>query len=285
MTTARSSRPTSSSTLPSADERRPIADGTIRYVSSRHGFEVQKYSSQNWLTVDVFSKDACQAQEKPFREMLEKKRQYERLSKSIYSSDYYRKRWYEVMQSYRSDLLNHQEWAEQNYQLLCLKKLYTQAMSREAYDKYLDAEDLRRKRAERAFEEWKEDKEAEKEPPEPMPPRNLNLLDSMNDSFTIPTANSIEDMNTTVIDTSQGISISTDPTNSDQSQYQPTILPRKISSQDKGLYMYDRERWSLQAMLKRVVGLSQPLPPPPKLATRKPVSTATTNTDSGFVSA
>lgn len=235
----------------------------------------------------MFSNDACQAQEKPFREMLEKKRQYERLSKSIYSSDYYQRRWHETIRSYRPDHRNHQDWAKQNYQLLCLKALYSQAMSREQYDKYLDADDVRRKRAQRAFEDWKEEKEEEKLASISNPSRNLNISETFNDSFTVPTTNSIDRMTntTTVVDQSQRMSFSTDTADVELTQHQPTILSRKISSNKDGLYMYDKERWSLQAMLKRVVGLAQPLPPPPpRFLQRKTLSTATTSNDSGFES-
>ena len=99
----------------------------VPFVTStaRHGFEVQRYVSSNWLTTDIFAKDACQSHEQTFRQMLDKKRQYERLSRSIYSSDYYRKRWNELVQSYKQGYLTHEDWAKQNYQLICLRTLYS----------------------------------------------------------------------------------------------------------------------------------------------------------------
>ncbi|CAF4274877.1 unnamed protein product, partial [Rotaria magnacalcarata] len=63
--------------------------------------------------------------------MLDKKRQYERLSRSIYSSEYYTQRWNELLKSYKQGYLTHAEWAQQNYQLFCLKTLYSQAVKRE----------------------------------------------------------------------------------------------------------------------------------------------------------
>jgi len=48
--------------------------------------------------------------------------------------------------------------------------------------------------------------------------------------------------------------------------------------------MLDQQRWSLKAMLKRVVGLAEPLPPPPKFIKRKQSPITNASTDSGFES-
>ncbi|CAF4337629.1 unnamed protein product, partial [Adineta steineri] len=51
------------------------------------------------------------------------------------------------------------------------------------------------------------------------------------------------------------------------------------------LYMLDNQRSSLQAMLKRVVGLAKPLPPPPPPPSQKATSSITNfSSDSGFES-
>ena len=266
-----------------------MIDGTIRYVNSRHGFEVQRYSSRNWLTIDVFSKDACQAQEKPFREMLEKKRQYERLSRSIFSSEYYQKRWQKALESYTEDNATHAEWAKQNYQLLCLRTLYSQATQREQRDRALDAQDARRTRAQTAYHRWKETKDEEhlqRQRSQQTTAHSQRPTDTgsslANNSFLIPMTKSIDDMTMTVADTnSRRMSLSTDP---DHDIPQPTLVSRKKSVDPRELYMYDEQRWSLRAMLKRVVGLAQPLPPPPKMPPRKQSPMTMTSNDSGFES-
>ncbi|CAF2308069.1 unnamed protein product [Rotaria sp. Silwood2] len=278
----------------SSNIKKPIADGTIRYVNSRHGFEVQRYSSANWLSTDIYTKDACQAHEKTFRQMLDKKRQIERLSRSIYSSDYYSKRWHELLQSYKQGYLTHAEWAKQNYQLYCLKTLYTQAKRREQKDMDLDKQELLRARAKSAFDEWKETKCEE-------PSTNRNRLTTArshqtlegtsvnaNNSFSTGISKTTDENHTTSVDTNRRISISTSGDCELQkiSIYQPIISSKNTStiSSSIGSYILDQERWSLQAMLKRVVGLAEPLSQSPKVADRKQSPVTITSIDSGFES-
>ncbi|CAF4313322.1 unnamed protein product [Rotaria sp. Silwood2] len=278
----------------SSNIKKPIADGTIRYVNSRHGFEVQRYSSANWLSTDIYTKDACQAHEKTFRQMLDKKRQIERLSRSIYSSDYYSKRWHELLQSYKQGYLTHAEWAKQNYQLYCLKTLYTQAKKREQKDMDLDKQELLRARAKSAFDEWKETKCEE-------PSTNRNRLTTArshqtlegtsvnaNNSFSTGISKTTDENHTTSVDTNRRISISTSGDCELQkiSIYQPIISSKNTStiSSSIGSYILDQERWSLQAMLKRVVGLAEPLSQSPKVADRKQSPVTITSIDSGFES-
>jgi hypothetical protein len=99
-------------------------------------------------------------------------------------------------------------------------------------------------------------------------------------------SNTIDENNTTLADTSLRMSIST----SADSEIQRTLINQPISSSkttsaiENGLYMLDEQRWSLQAMLKRVVGLAEPLPPPPKVVKRKQSPMTNISSDSGFES-
>ncbi len=286
-TTAHSTSPSPQSTLidTAANIQKPTAGGTIRYVNSRHGFEVQRYSSNNWLSTDVFTKDACQSHEKTFREMLDKKRQYERLARSVYSSEYYNKRWRDSLKSYKQGYLTHTEWAQQNYQLLCVKTLYDQAKKREQRDIDLDAKDVRRARAQSAYHQWKETKtegNSERQHSRTNTARSQRITEGI--SFL---SNTTGDNNTTLADTSLPIStsISGDSEIQQTSINQPIIVSKNTSATEKALYMLDKERWSLQAMLKRVVGLAEPLTPSPKVITRKQSAMTNPSTDSGFESA
>ena len=275
------------------NEKQKIVDGTIRYVQSRHGLEVQHYSSKNWLRVDVFTNDACQAQEKPFREMLEKKQKYEQLSRSIYSTDYYKNRWNEFMKSYQSDPINQLEWAKQNYQALCLRTLYSRASQREQNTRLDYAERLRDARAQSAFKQWKKEKAKER-----LERQRSDLVTSQserrtdgifsltNPSFCIPMTNSVEELATTAADNSYRLSFSTNEDNDlpATSVYQPSILGKHGSIEKTELYVSDLERWSIQSMLKRIVGLAQPLPSPPKYSVRKQSPNTNTSNDSGFES-
>ena len=272
------------------NEKRPVIDGTIRYVSSRHGFEVQRYASRNWLTIDVFTKDACQAEEKPYRDMLEKKRQYERLSRSIFSAEYYQKRWQKALDSSKEDNATHADWAKQNYQLLCLRTLHSQAEKREQRDRALDAQEARRARAQTAYQRWKETKDEEnlqRQRSRQTTAHSQRSTDTRsifaNTSFTIPMAKSIDDDTTaTITDTnSRRMSLTTDP---DNDVPQPTLVSRKKSTDPRELHMFDEQRWSLRAMLKRVVGLAEPLPASPKIPLRKQSPMTMTSNDSGFES-
>lgn len=275
-----------------ADLKRTVADGTIRYVNSRHGFEVQKYSSRNWLATDVFTKDACQSHEKTFREMLDKKRQYERLARSIYSSEYYTKRWHELLESYEQGYLTHAEWAKQNYQLLCIRTLYSQAKNREQRAIELDAEDVRQRHARNAFHHWKESKDKDyldshrSRITTAQSQHHTDGPSFLSNSFSIPLSTTIDDNNTTIPDTDPRISLSMSLDSDAQatSVHQPVITTKKPSATEKALFLLDEQRWSLQAMLKRVVGLAEPLPPPPKVKHRKQSPVTNASNDSGFES-
>ncbi|CAF1000089.1 unnamed protein product [Rotaria sordida] len=297
--TARSTTQTIQAALADNDSniKKPVADGIIRYVNSRHGFEVQRYSSANWLSTDVYTKDACQAHEKTFREMLDKKRHIERLSRSIYSSDYYSKRWHELLQSYKQGYLTHTQWAQQNYQLFCLRTLYTRAKKREQNDINLYNQDLRRARATSAFDEWKEIKSEENSthPSRLTTARSHKTIEGTsgiaNNSFSTAISKTTDENHTTLMDTNHRMSISTSGDSELQRIpiYQPIISSKNISSISSSTApnILDKQRWSLQAMVKRVVGLNEPLrqPQPPKITDRKQSPVTITSTDSGFESA
>lgn len=278
-----------------SNTKKPVAPGTIRYVNSRHGFEVQRYSSTNWLAIDVYTKDACQSHEKTFREMLEKKRQHERLSRSIYSSDYYTKRWNELLKSYKQGHLTHAEWAQQNYQLFCLKTLYHQAVKREQSHIDSDIKQSRRAHANSIFKQWKEAKTEGSS----LEQSNLTTSSSQktteqasvlsNNSYLSPLSKLIDENRTPLADRSKRMSMST---NTD-SELQRILLDQSknsfktsstISSSSPTSYPYDEQRWSLQAMLKRVVGLAEPLQPASSVAKNRLSPMTNASNDSGFES-
>jgi hypothetical protein len=225
--------------------------------------------------------------------MLDKKRQYERLSRSIYSSEYYTKRWHELLQSYKQGYLTHAEWAQQNYQLLCLRTLYAQATKREQRDIDSDAQDIRHVRAKSAYSEWIETKNEENSQ---HLHNRLNTAHSQrtaegtsflsNDLSSIPALSTTDENNTTLVNTSVRMSVSTsdDAELEPTSIYQPIILSKNTSASSKALDMLDEQRWSFRAMLKRVVGLAEPLPPPPNAGKRKQSPMTNASTDSGFES-
>ena len=219
--------------------------------------------------------------------MLDKKRQYERLSRSIYSSEYYSKRWKKLLESYKQGLLTHAEWAEQNYQLICVRTLYNQAKQREIQDMELDAQDVRQVRAQSAYQQWKESKAesaSESSQQRVTTARRKRLTEEpvclSTNSFSTPMSITTDEYNTTLTDTNPRMSIST----SDSVEHQPIIGSKHATATEKALYMLDKQRWSLQAMLKRVVGLAEPLPPPPKFIRGKQSPFANSSLDSGFAS-
>lgn len=223
--------------------------------------------------------------------MLDKKRQYERLSRSIYSSEYYNKRWHELLESYNRGYLTHAEWAKQNYQLICLRTLYIQAKRREKRDMDLDAQDVRRARAESVYSQWKAAKNEnnfERSHSRFNTSHSQHLGEGVsilsNASFSIPMSNTTDENNTTLADTSLRMSISGDSEAQQTSIDQPIISSKHKSATEKALYMLDEQRWSLQAMLKRVVGLAEPLPSPPKIIKRKQSPMTNISIDSGFES-
>jgi hypothetical protein len=249
-------------------DKKPIADGTIRYVHTRHGFEVQRYLSNNCLSVDVLSKDMCEYQEKSFRELIDKKEHDELLSRSIYTSEYYRNRWNELLQTYRKGNLTHDEWAKQNYQLNCLKTYYQQAFEREQYSLNVHEERLRERRSQTAFNRWKEGKTGDHIEHSR---RTTEVISNLsNPSFILPN------------DPTNRISITSILDN----DFEELALFRPMDASKNTLsasYMLNEQRWSLKSMLKRVVGLEKPLPPPPKII--NPHSSLTNlSTDSGFES-
>lgn len=277
-----------------SQQQETITDGTIRYVKSRHGFEVQHFMSKNCLKIDVFSKDACQEQDKPFREMLEKKQQYERLSKSIYSSEYYQNRWNELVKSYKYENLSHAEWAKQNYQELCLRTLYGRAAQREYADQLNYNEKQREIRAHSAFQQWRDVKDKER-----LQQQRSRLTTAQsqgqtetrffgaNASFTVPMTTSTEDLTTSIGDTSYRMSISTNEENElhTNSLNKTEINEQKPLAEEKeDLRLYDPDRWSIHSMLKRVVGLSEPLSKVSKSSSVKKASSPSASSDSGFES-
>lgn len=264
------------------NDKKPIADGTVRYLNTRHGFEVQRYSSSNWLSIDLLTKDACESEEKTFREMLGKKEKVETLSKSIYTSEYYRQRWEDLLQSYKDGLLTHDEWAKQNYQLYCLKTFYIQACEREQSQVDSYEQNLRQRRAQCVFNQWKEAKN------EGSSERQTSQYHSSTSHRTREVTSVLSNPSTSFQNETinNRLSISTNIEN--ELEHLPVyhFIPRKksIPSIPETSYMFDEKRWSLKAMLKRVVGLDQPLPPPPKIIHRQYSSLTHLSNDSGFES-
>lgn len=268
-------------------DKKPVTDSTIRYVNSRHGFEVQRYSSSNWLSIDLLTKDACESQEKTFREMLDKKEQTELLSRSIYTSDYYRQRWEDLLQSYKDGHLTHDQWAKQNYQLYCLKTFYTQALEREQYLIDLHAQNQRQRRAQHVFNQWKESK------------NDGNNSERHRSHLNTATSQRTTDATSVLSNTSSSppphhhhnhtinrISISSIAENDleELPLFRPMHHSKNMGILSKSSYMLDEQRWSLKAMLKRVVGLAEPLQPPPKILNRQHSTVTNLSNDSGFES-
>lgn len=238
------------------DDRKSPNDTTVvRYVNSQHGFEIQRYSSSNWLSIDLLTKDACEAGERTFRQMLEQKEQEDLLTHSIFTSAYYRKRWNESVQSYKQGTLPHTEWAKQNYQLHCLKKFYSNAYEREKSVIKSNEKKQRRRRAQIAYKQWKDSKS-------PIGFEQsgsiLNIPDSLNSTDIVSfTSNPSSSSNNTASNSTSGNSKTEDLPSSEVSD--------SSKANEPVLYMFDEQRWSLRALLKRVVGLAEPLPPPPKI--------------------
>ncbi|CAF3452183.1 unnamed protein product [Rotaria socialis] len=242
------------------DDRKSTHDNnTVRYVNGPHGFEIQRHSSGNWLSVDILSKDACEAKERTFREMVELKENDDLVTHSIYTSEYYRKRWRDSLKSCKQGNLTHLEWAEQNYKINCSKKYYSEASQRERSLIELNEQKQRRKRAQLAFKEWKQTKN---EPNLEHTQGELHIEDSLNSTdITCVTSNPSLPFNNTNNQTSTPTSTSTGSEELSHSQSNTSTKSTKSV-----LYMLDEQRWSLQAMLKRIVGLAEPLQPsPPKI--------------------
>jgi len=262
-------------------DRKSVSDGTLRYVNSSFGFEVQRYSSRNWLSIDLLTKDACESEEKTFREMLDKKEQNESLSRSIYTSEYYRQRWEDLLKSYKEGHLTHEEWAKQNYQLNCLKTFYIQACEREQYQMNLFAQNQRQRRAECVFNKWKEEKiEGNLE-------RHRSHLNTATSHRTTEVISVLSNISSSLPNhITNRVSILSIPENDleELPLFRPVNLSKHVTNLSKASYMLDEQRWSLKAMLKRVVGLAEPLPPPPKVVNRAYSSLTNLSNDSGFES-
>ncbi|UJR26197.1 hypothetical protein I4U23_007540 [Adineta vaga] len=266
-----------------ANVPKPIPDRTIRYLNTRHGFEVHYYSSRNWLSTDVYTKETLPEHEQTFRNMLEKKRLQERLSRNIYSSEYYSNRLSELLQSYKQGNLTHAEWAQQNYQLHLLKTLYIQAVKREHQERCetevvpnVDRPTSTQIPSNES-KETKTEQNIEQSFSRLNTPYSNNPIDEAsflsNNSFTLPISSATDDNQTPLPTRNRYLSISTNDDIKDfhrPSIPQPIVRPKTTSTvshsamKSKTLFMFDEQRWSLQAMVKRVVGLADKLPTAPK---------------------
>jgi hypothetical protein len=210
----------------------------------------------------------CGYEEKTFREMIDKKEHDELLSRSIFTSEYYRNRWNDLLQTYRKGNLTHDQWAQQNYQLNCLKTFYQQASEREQYSLSSHEEKIRQRRSQTAFNQWKEGKTEDHIEPSRRATVVTSVLSSP--SFTLPN-NPTNRMS---------ISSHIDNEFEELAMFRPMNLTKNTINTS---YMLDEQRWSLPAMLKRVVGLADPLPPSPKIINHQS-SLTNLSIDSGFES-
>jgi hypothetical protein len=231
--------------------------------------------------------------------MLERKRHYERLSHNIYSSEYYSNRWNELLQSFKQDHLTHAEWAKQNYQLFFLKTLYTQAVKREQREKLEQrgtnpngqVESQTQNTSNESKDIKHDDNSEHYHNRLNAPPHSHNILDEAsflsNNSFTFPMSNTADDNHTYAPNKTRLKSISIyDDTEFPRSTLYSSVTPSKmiadistLSKKSKAFYMVDKKRWSLNAMVKRVVGLADELPTPPKLTDGGQSSMITRNID------
>ena len=222
----------------------------------------------------MISADACRFDERNFREIIEKKTQAERLSHSIYTSEYYRQRWFDLLNSYRQGHLTHEEWAKQNYQLNCLKNFYLNASERELSFSERHEEEERQKRAKQAFHRWKETK-AEETIERQRSRLNTANISTSTRSFSTPTS---EELPHPV----NRLSIISIP---DGDSHEVLSSRIECAKRDASTILIDHQRWSLKAMIKRVVGLADPLPPKTIQRTDlSPSSMTNVSSDSGFES-
>ena len=205
--------------------------------------------------------------------MVDKKEQTELSGRNVFTSEYYRQRFEDLLQSYRNGELTHDDWARQNYRLHCLKTLYDQALEREQQRTSVFQQSQRQRRAECVFNQWKEVKD------EGQQDRRQSCLDTTN-SHRMTEVNSVSSIPHPT-DNRASISSITE-TVSEDLPVLPSTKPTK--SFDISSFMLDAQRWSLDAMLKRVVGLAEPLPPPPKLINRRQSFLTNLSNDSGFES-
>ncbi|CAF0779853.1 unnamed protein product [Adineta ricciae] len=278
---------------------KPVPDRTIRYVNTRHGFEVQYYSSRNWLSTDVYTKDTLPQHEQTFREMLEKKRLQERLSRNIYSSDYYSHRLSDLLHTYKQGNLSHAEWAKQNYQLHFLKTLYIQAVQREQKERSENADntDIDRPTSTTPTQpseskDTKTEENIEQQNNQSRTHFSNNLIDEASfistNSFTLPISSATDGNPTPLPTRTRLVSISTNDDTKDFHRptiSQPLVRPKTASTvvssakKSKALFMFDEQRWSLQAMVKRVVGLADKRPSTSNLTETQPLSTMNIHTN------
>lgn len=211
----------------------------------------------------MISKDACQHDERVFREMVARKNRTKTLADSVFTPEYYRQRWEQLMSSYRQGHLTHEEWAKQNYQLHCLKQFYLSASEREILHQEETDELERRIRADNAFLRWKEMKNEENYERQgshvntsltrhllgtPFSPVTIDSSYGGNPSLTNNHRSSISSQSPDLImenGLNEGVKIH---------RKKSTIEPLKA-------HLYDQpDRWSISSMIKRVVGLAEPLP-------------------------
>ncbi len=210
--------------------------------------------------------------------MLDKKEQNELLSRSIYTSDYYRQRWNELLQTYQEGCLTYDQWARQNYQLNCVKTFYNRALEREQQRKDLYEQNLRQRRAQCVFNQWKEAKE------EGHSEQHRSHVHTAHSQRAIEVNSALS--TSIPNNTTNRMSVSSLVENDFEELplFRPVNSSKNTTVLSKTSYMLNEQRWSLEAMLKRVVGLAEPLPPPPKLPNRRYSSLTNVSNDSGFES-
>lgn len=213
--------------------------------------------------------------------MLNQKEQNDLSNRSVYTSEYYRQRFEDLLQSYKDGHLTHDQWARQNYQLNCLKTFYLQAFEREQQDLELEEQNQRQRLAESVFNEWKEAKvEGHNE-------HRRSQIDTGNNHRTTEITSVLSNPSSSFPNHKKN-RMSIASIVKDQTQELPVIRPIKQSKQPAKLSqpsdMFDPQRWSLNALLKRVVGLAKPLPPSsiPLNCQRSLITNV--NNDSGFKS-
>ena len=263
------------------NDTKTVIDGTIRYIKSSRGLEIQRYSSQNWLCTDILSKDACQTQEKTFREIVEKQEQNELLSRSIYTSEYYRVRRDALLQSFEQKALTHIQWAEQSYQTNCLKTLHTQAHQREQSQLDLIAQRQRQRRAENAFNKWKESKSVGNPELYRKYSNTINGQHSKGVTSVLSHPSSAHPKNTTKY---FSVTSMTHPEPKELPSDQPNNSLKTIPNSTNASLLLDEQRWSLKAMVKRIVGLAEPVPSTPKNAVCRGSSLMNLRNDDDFKS-
>ena len=200
--------------------------------------------------------------------MLDKKEQNDLSSRTVYNSEYYRQRFEDLLQSYQNGHLTHDQWARQNYQLHCLKTFYIQACEREQQEMNLYKQNLRQRKSECVFNQWKQAKGEGQNDHR----RNRIGIGDMTSVLSNPSSSILNRM-----------SIVSIPAN--VSDKLPTVRSKPLRKPSTTPYVFNEERWSLDAMLKRIVGLAEPLPPRPvNIFDRRSSILTNLSYDSGFES-